>query len=156
MPELVIVRRRASAGGAQPRDGLGAHNTAHRIARRRRGILRGRSARRGARSIGREVRPMEYQVISADCHIDMTWMPGDLWVKNAPAKWRDQVPQVRESAEVLRWYAADNELGVFGGLGFGFDRVHRCFSKHVAKMFEVGFYEGGRHHSTPALRRKGA
>ena len=29
---------------------------------------------------------MNYRIISADCHIDMTWMPGDLWVKNAPAK----------------------------------------------------------------------
>jgi hypothetical protein len=40
---------------------------------------------------------MNYRVISADCHIDMIWTPGDLWVKNAPAKFRDQVPQVRET-----------------------------------------------------------
>ena len=32
---------------------------------------------------------MDYHIISADCHIDMTWMPGNLWVENAPAKWRD-------------------------------------------------------------------
>jgi len=29
---------------------------------------------------------MSDRTISADCHIDMTWMPGDLWVKNAPAR----------------------------------------------------------------------
>ena len=29
---------------------------------------------------------MAYRIISADCHIDMTWMPGNLWVDNAPAK----------------------------------------------------------------------
>src|SRR5262245_5439049 len=40
---------------------------------------------------------MSYRIISADCHIDMTWMPGDLWVKNAPAKFRDRVPQVRQT-----------------------------------------------------------
>jgi uncharacterized protein len=30
---------------------------------------------------------MPYHVISADCHIDMTWMPGDLWVSHAPAQY---------------------------------------------------------------------
>ena len=61
---------------------------------------------------------MDYRIISADCHIDMTWMPGNLWVEHAPAKWRDQVPQVRETAEGPKWYAEGKELGVFGGLGF--------------------------------------
>ena len=80
---------------------------------------------------------MEYRVISVDCHIDMTWMPGDLWVKNAPAKWRDQVPQVRQSDDGPRWHAEEKELGVFGGLGFGFERVQRGFSKHVEKMLST-------------------
>src|SRR5215471_10427473 len=95
---------------------------------------------------------MSYQVISADCHIDMTWMPGDLWVKNGPAKFRDRVPQVRQTDDGPRWFAEDKELGVYGGLGFGFDRVQRGFSKHVERMFEAGFYEGGPHPTTPALR----
>src|SRR3977135_3536592 len=97
---------------------------------------------------------MKSRGISADCHIDMTWMPGDLWVKNAPAKFRDKVPQVRPAADGPRWDAEDKELGVFGGLGFGFDRVQRGFSKHVEKMFEVGFYEGGPHPTTHSLRLK--
>ena len=63
---------------------------------------------------------MDYRVISADCHIDMTWMPGELWVDNAPRKWRDQVPQVRQTPEGPRWWAEGKEMGVFGGLGFGF------------------------------------
>ena len=97
---------------------------------------------------------MDYRIISADCHIDMTWMPGDLWTTNAPANLREQVPQVREASDGPRWYAEGKELGVFGGLGFGFDRVQRGYSKHVEKMFEVGFYEGGPHPTTPALRLK--
>src|SRR5262249_58299467 len=52
---------------------------------------------------------MDYRIISADCHIDMTWMPGDLWVKNAPAKLREQVPHVRETAEGPRWYAEETD-----------------------------------------------
>jgi amidohydrolase family protein len=97
---------------------------------------------------------MSYRIISADCHIDMTWMPGDLWVKNAPARFHDQIPQVRETPEGPRCYAEDKELGVFGGLGFGFDRVQRSFSKHVERMFQAGFYERGPRPTTPDLRLK--
>jgi uncharacterized protein len=95
---------------------------------------------------------MAYQLVSADCHIDMTWMPGDLWVKNAPAKFKTQVPQVRETPDGPHWFVEDKDVGVYGGLGFGFDRVQRGYSKHVDKMFDVGFYEGGPHPTTPALR----
>jgi predicted TIM-barrel fold metal-dependent hydrolase len=97
---------------------------------------------------------MDYRIISADCHIDMTWMPGDLWVKNAPARLRDQVPQVRETSDGPHWFVEGKDLGVYGGLGFGFDKVQRGYSKHVDKMFEVGFYEGGPHPTTTALRIK--
>jgi predicted TIM-barrel fold metal-dependent hydrolase len=97
---------------------------------------------------------MAYTIISADGHIDMTWMPGDLWVNNAPTRWKEFVPQVRETPDGPRWYAEEQELGVFGGLGFGFDPVRRGYSKHVDKMFAVGFYEGGPHPTTPVLRLK--
>jgi predicted TIM-barrel fold metal-dependent hydrolase len=96
----------------------------------------------------------DYRIISADCHIDMTWMPGDLWVKNVPAKFKEQAPQVREAADGPHWFVEGKDVGVYGGLGFGFDRVQRGYSKHVDKMFEVGFYEGGPHPTTPALRLK--
>lgn len=97
---------------------------------------------------------MAYNIISADGHIDMTWMPGDLWVKNAPSRWKELVPQVHETPEGPKWYAEEQELGVFGGLGFGFTPVQRGYSKHVDKMFDVGFYEGGPHPTTPDLRLK--
>ena len=97
---------------------------------------------------------MQYRIISADGHIDMTWMPGGLWVENAPAKYRDRVPQVKQTPEGPRWFAEGKELGVFGGLGFGFNPVQRGYSKHVDKMFAVGFYEGGPHPTTPELRIK--
>ena len=97
---------------------------------------------------------MDHRIISADCHIDMTWMPGDLWVKNVAAKFKEQAPQVRETSDGPHWFVEGKDLGVYGGLGFGFDRVQRGYSKHVDKMFEVGFYEGGPHPTTPALRLK--
>ena len=96
----------------------------------------------------------DYRIISADCHIDMTWMPGDLWVKNAPAKFKEQVPQVRETDDGPHWFVEGKDVGVYGGLGFGFDRVKRGYSKHVDKMFDVSFYEGGPHPTTATLRLK--
>src|SRR5262249_45615675 len=97
---------------------------------------------------------MSYRIISADCHIDMTWMPGDVGVKTGPARMREQVRQVRKTSDGARWFAEEKELGVFGGLGFGFDKVQRNFSKHVERMFQAGFYEGGPHPTTPELRLK--
>ena len=40
---------------------------------------------------------MEYKVISGDGHIDLRWLPHDLFVSHAPAQWKDQVPQVRDT-----------------------------------------------------------
>ena len=31
---------------------------------------------------------MNYRIISADDHIDMQWLPKDLWHKRVPAQWR--------------------------------------------------------------------
>jgi len=81
---------------------------------------------------------MHYRIMSADGHIDMTWMPDDLWIDRAPAKWREHVPEVRQTPAGPRWCAEGKELGVSGGLGFGFNPVERGYSKHVDKMFEVG------------------
>ena len=42
---------------------------------------------------------MDYRVISGDSHIDMTWMPGDLWIERAPAHLAHAVPRVVETDE---------------------------------------------------------
>ena len=35
---------------------------------------------------------MEYRIVSADDHIDMQWLPTDLWQKRVPAAWRVRAP----------------------------------------------------------------
>ena len=35
---------------------------------------------------------MEYSVISADTHLDLTWLPGDMFVEAAPAHLKSQMP----------------------------------------------------------------
>lgn len=33
---------------------------------------------------------MDYRVISADDHIDMPWLPKDLWQTRVPRQWRER------------------------------------------------------------------
>ena len=95
---------------------------------------------------------MEYKLISGDSHIDMTWMPGNLFVENAPGKFKNAVPRVVETNEGPHWFAEGKDLGVYGGLGFGFKKPERDAAKHIDRMYEAGFYEGGPHPTTPELR----
>ena len=97
---------------------------------------------------------MDYKLISGDSHIDMTWMPGNVFLENAPAQYRDSVPRVVETDSGPHWIAEGKDLGVYGGLGFGFTKPNRGQSKHIDMMYDAGFYEGGPHPSTPELRLK--
>ena len=97
---------------------------------------------------------MQYNVISGDSHVDMTWMPGDLWVSQAPAKFRAVAPHVVETDEGLKWTAEGKTLGVFGGSSFGFGKAERGASKRIDSMFDEGFYEGPPRPTTPELRLK--
>ena len=39
---------------------------------------------------------MKYDVISADCHVDLCWLPPDLFTTNASAALRDRMPHVAD------------------------------------------------------------
>ena len=97
---------------------------------------------------------MKYNLISGDSHIDMTWMPGNVFTENAPAKFKEAVPRVVESEEGPHWFAEGKDLGVYGGLGFGFSKPNRGEAKHIDDMYDAGFYDGGPHPTTPELRLK--
>ena len=100
---------------------------------------------------------MEYNRISADGHIDLKWVPHDAFVSNAPAKWKEMVPQVVDTAEGKRWFAEGKDLarlrlpGHFGGLA-SMELPKRGIHKRVDLFYEVGFYDGRPHPSTPELR----
>lgn len=97
---------------------------------------------------------MEYSIISCDSHIDVTWMPGDLWLKEAPVHLKDDVPRVEDTEQGPLWFAEGKELGVFGGMGASFLAPKRGQSKQYDSMYDAGFYEGGPHPTTPELRLK--
>ena len=95
---------------------------------------------------------MEYNLVSADSHMDMSWLPGDLFEKNAPNHLKDVMPKVVDTDSGPRWVTEGRELGVYGGLGFGFSAPSRGRRRQVDKMYEAGYYDGGPHAINPELR----
>jgi uncharacterized protein len=58
---------------------------------------------------------MEYRIISADDHIDMAWLPRDLWQQRVPIQWRERVPRVVDTADGPYWYCGENRWEAWGG-----------------------------------------
>src|SRR5687767_6867010 len=61
---------------------------------------------------------MEYRCISADCHIDLCWLPHDLFVSNASQAMRDRVPYVTQGPDGPMWVTKSGlNLGLANGKG---------------------------------------
>src|SRR2546427_10217173 len=61
---------------------------------------------------------MRYEMISADCHIDLCWLPPDLFVTNASTEWRDRMPHVVDGPKGPRWTTKKGaNLGLACGMG---------------------------------------
>src|SRR5688500_15945183 len=61
---------------------------------------------------------MEYRCISADCHIDLCWLPHDLFVSNASASMKDRMPHVVDGPDGPKWVAKSGQnLGFANGRG---------------------------------------
>ena len=50
---------------------------------------------------------MHYTRISADCHIDMPWLPPDLFTSNASARMKDRMPYVADGPDGPHWTAQE-------------------------------------------------
>src|SRR6202795_4285926 len=102
---------------------------------------------------------MRYEMISADCHLDVCWLPTDLFTSQASAAMRDRMPHVTQGPKgpvgVTKKGAS---LGHVNGMGSGGreyvpGRIHRA-----DRMAATGLYEDGkkgiRRLSDPDLRIK--
>lgn len=58
---------------------------------------------------------MQYRTISADDHIDLQWLPQDLWQKRVPAAWRERAPRVVDMADGPCWVCGEERWDVWGG-----------------------------------------
>ena len=99
---------------------------------------------------------MEYKVISADGHVDLAFLPPDLFTSNASPGWRDKMPVVVETGTGFEWRASGKFLGT------AYARSSNALTPEnevrLARMAAVGFFEdaqnGKPHPSDPELRLK--
>src|SRR4030088_2749568 len=88
---------------------------------------------------------MKYDVISADCHIDLIWLPPDLFTANAPQALKDRMPYVVEGRKGLQWVAKNGaKFGLVNGVGsagrqYVPGEIHRS-----DRMASTGLYDDGR------------
>src|SRR2546430_6727390 len=84
-------------------------------------------------------------MISADCHLDLGWLPTDLFVTQASPEMRDRVPYVEDGPKGKRWRTEKGaNLGLVNGMGsagreYVPGRIHRA-----DRMAATGLYEDGR------------
>src|SRR4029077_17597733 len=105
---------------------------------------------------------MEYRCISADCHIDLCWLPHDLFTANASRAMKDRMPCVTHGADGPKWVTkAGLNLGYANGKGgtgaMGTGTKYVAGTEHRRdRMASTGLFTDGTHDifrpTTPALR----
>src|SRR5438552_12430476 len=85
---------------------------------------------------------MKYDVISADCHIDLIWLPPDLFTANAGAAFKDRMAFVAEGPRGREWVTKNGaSFGLDAGMGsagrpYEPGKIHRS-----DRMASTGLYE---------------
>ena len=102
---------------------------------------------------------MQYKRISADCHLDMPWMPPDLFTSMAPSEMKDRMPFVVETDDGPKWTAKNGaSFGYKNGVGPAGSKYVPGKHHRVDVMAETGLYADGakdiRRVSDPHLRIK--
>jgi predicted TIM-barrel fold metal-dependent hydrolase len=104
---------------------------------------------------------MRQRAISADSHIDLSWLPPNLFVEHCSAALRDRVPVVVDSPQGPRWTTRSNNAGNLGfacALGATGRPYIPGWSARADKMAAEGLFEDGkkgiRRLSDPHLRIK--
>ena len=88
---------------------------------------------------------MRYEIISADCHIDLPWMPEDLFTNGASAALRDRMPYVEERENGRYWVSRRGaQFGLKNGMGSA-GRVYVPGQIHRSDRMEAqGLFSDGR------------
>ena len=102
---------------------------------------------------------MKYDVISADCHIDLIWLPPDLFTANAPSALKERMPYVADGARGKEWVTKNGaSFGLMNGMGSA-GRLYEPGKIHRSdRMASTGLYDDGkkgiRRLTDPDLRLK--
>ena len=102
---------------------------------------------------------MEYRVISADCHIDLPWLPPDLFVANASQALKGRMPYVTDGEKGPVWVSRNGAyFGLQNGMGSAGreyipGQIHRSDRMAAEGLYEDG-KNGTRRLTDPVLRIK--
>ena len=88
---------------------------------------------------------MLYKVISADCHIDLIWLPPDLFTSCARSDLVDRMPFVTEGKRGPKWVTNQGaRFGLANGMGSAGREYVPGQIYRSDRMAETGLYEDGR------------
>ncbi len=102
---------------------------------------------------------MEYRVISADCHIDLPWLPPDLFTANACRALKGRMPYVTDGDKGPVWVSGNGAtFGLQNGMGSAGREYIPGQIQRSDRMAAEGLYEDGkkgiRRLTDPELRIK--
>src|SRR5262249_20341204 len=103
--------------------------------------------------------PMRYTRISADCHLDLPWMPADLFTTNASAGLKDRMPYVTDGPDGPYWTCKNGvSFGLQNRAGPARTKFVPGVQARVDVMAQTGLYADGkkgiRRVSDPVLRAR--
>jgi uncharacterized protein len=88
---------------------------------------------------------MRYEMISADCHLDLCWLPQDLFTANAAPALRDRMPHVVDSPKGPTWITKKGaSLGFFCGMGSAGREYVPGVIHRSDRMASTGLYDDGK------------
>jgi predicted TIM-barrel fold metal-dependent hydrolase len=102
---------------------------------------------------------MNYTRISADCHLDLPWMPPDLFTSNASAAMKERMPFTKDGPDGPFWTCRNGQsFGLVNGVGPAGQKFVPGMHHRVDVMAKTGLYDDGkkgiRRVSDPHLRIK--
>ncbi|MCZ6644833.1 MAG: amidohydrolase family protein [SAR324 cluster bacterium] len=88
---------------------------------------------------------MEYKVISADCHLDLCWMPPDLFTSNACKEMKERMPYVTDGPDGPQWVSkSGGYFGLMNGVGPAGAKYVPGMHARADLMAETNLYRDGK------------
>ena len=73
------------------------------------------------------------EIISADCHLDFWYLPGDLFYSEAPAAWKERMPRVENTDSGRAWVHNPHPDGTWPDSQRFLDQELACLSDRVRR-----------------------
>ena len=88
---------------------------------------------------------MKYDVISADGHVDLIWLPPDLFTSNAPASMKERMPHVVDGPKGPEWTSIKGaKFGLVNGMGSAGREYVPGIIHRSDRMASTGLYDDGK------------